>query len=702
MRISNTLFDVPDNFRLHLQIPNTLSTSCAQRYLEQRDKEMHQKAKAQIKECYEKNKLGDPMFKSLTQSMKARLRATVGELYWKKAHDYLEHFFRQKTQKKDENGQPVPTSSSGRSPSQSPALSSSNNPGSSRSASQPSSSRHLTQSQQAAAMKMPLPNSGRSSIGGTNAAASSSAAGASVSSASSAPLTSSEAIAAAKEKADKEQKAKAEKNRRRREAAKKKKEDEAAAALAARKAQTDAGTGIGLPLIAPLNPSAATMLGSTPGATPSTIGTSSISTAVSVASKKDKDSKTKKTLKHSSSISSAGSLKKKAPATKEFCQDMDQLDHAVLIDVKSLPNLLAKEFISDVNLNEEQRKLLYGDNRQQFKVKQITDAAAKLMSSDELGAKLKEKGVPPLVLSVPNMYTGWGAKNVVSTRIAWSKVRLPERENIMIEREKDAAEKAIREKPMGEPGQDKMDTYDPTPITAVSMTTDETQSSAAVEATSTNVKDVPILKLEDDTTNHVWYNEARASQDPALALLSEATELYLKSAIEKAIGNARLRQNLDGVRLWNTLQSYTNPKYAGADCAPPAVIRLGCDVRRQVALAEGNAAKIYQRMEEAISRQNDNFHTDSADLDPNTMILESTSMADLSRKPPLKSAEKNADVEAKRKFEVYGGKHSNEPPLGRVPKQAKVLLQDMAIGSMGNRSATNRARKMDMMATLFS
>ena len=64
---------------------------------------MHQKAKARIKECYEKNKSGDPMFKSLTQSMKARLRNTVGEVYWKKAHDYLEHKYRQKQTRKMAN-----------------------------------------------------------------------------------------------------------------------------------------------------------------------------------------------------------------------------------------------------------------------------------------------------------------------------------------------------------------------------------------------------------------------------------------------------------------------------------------------------------------------------------------------------------------------------------------------------------------------
>jgi len=57
---------------------------------------MHQKAKARIKECYEKNKNGDPAYKSLTQSMRARLRFTVGEKYWKKGHDYLDHFFRQR------------------------------------------------------------------------------------------------------------------------------------------------------------------------------------------------------------------------------------------------------------------------------------------------------------------------------------------------------------------------------------------------------------------------------------------------------------------------------------------------------------------------------------------------------------------------------------------------------------------------------
>jgi hypothetical protein len=86
---------------------------------------MHKKARAEIKQCYDRNKAGDPMFKSLTHSMKARLRATVGDVYWKKAHGYLNHFLRQKAEKKGEDGQPV-QSSSRLASTQEPASSSSN------------------------------------------------------------------------------------------------------------------------------------------------------------------------------------------------------------------------------------------------------------------------------------------------------------------------------------------------------------------------------------------------------------------------------------------------------------------------------------------------------------------------------------------------------------------------------------------------
>jgi len=57
---------------------------------------MHTKAKAVIKECYERNLARDPNYPSLVHSMKTRLRETVGEQYWKKAEDYLNYFLRSK------------------------------------------------------------------------------------------------------------------------------------------------------------------------------------------------------------------------------------------------------------------------------------------------------------------------------------------------------------------------------------------------------------------------------------------------------------------------------------------------------------------------------------------------------------------------------------------------------------------------------
>ena len=69
------------------------------RYLEQRDAEMHARVKQVIKECYDRNKAGDAAYKSLTHVMKPQLRATVGETYWKKAHAYLDHFFKKKHMK---------------------------------------------------------------------------------------------------------------------------------------------------------------------------------------------------------------------------------------------------------------------------------------------------------------------------------------------------------------------------------------------------------------------------------------------------------------------------------------------------------------------------------------------------------------------------------------------------------------------------
>ena len=60
---------------------------------------MHALAKAKIRECHEKNTSGDPQFRSLTTSMKAHLRSTVGEIYRKKAHKHRDHILKQKNKR---------------------------------------------------------------------------------------------------------------------------------------------------------------------------------------------------------------------------------------------------------------------------------------------------------------------------------------------------------------------------------------------------------------------------------------------------------------------------------------------------------------------------------------------------------------------------------------------------------------------------
>ena len=63
------------------------------KYLEQKDKNLHARAKAIIKDCAEKNKAQTPGYESVTESMKHRLRDLVGETYWKKAVSLFVCFF---------------------------------------------------------------------------------------------------------------------------------------------------------------------------------------------------------------------------------------------------------------------------------------------------------------------------------------------------------------------------------------------------------------------------------------------------------------------------------------------------------------------------------------------------------------------------------------------------------------------------------
>ena len=73
-----------------------MSTRVLMKYLESKDAAMHQQAKQVIKVCAERNKQGDPKYASLTSSMREQLRQVVGEQYWRKAEDYLKHFLQTK------------------------------------------------------------------------------------------------------------------------------------------------------------------------------------------------------------------------------------------------------------------------------------------------------------------------------------------------------------------------------------------------------------------------------------------------------------------------------------------------------------------------------------------------------------------------------------------------------------------------------
>jgi hypothetical protein len=209
----------------------------------------------------------------------------------------------------------------------------------------------------------------------------------------------------------------------------------------------------------------------------------------------------------------------------------------------------------------------------------------------------------------------------------------------------------------------------------------------------------------DGTT--AWYNEEVAEQDPVLAAISEAAEMYVTSVLEKAVFCGRQRLQLDGIRIW-----YENARHAdegkGQDGetgdpegpAPPLGLVLGSDVTRQVARAAGNAALTCKRMEEALERQEGVPSRDRV-LDDDTLATAS-SMSEIALRPRLADGAGAADVEAKRLFEIYGGKHAmDETPLGRVPKKARLEVSDFQLGMQLVAGHSRRQRAFPVSASFF-
>mmetsp|Transcript_13661 Transcript_13661/g.20649 ORF Transcript_13661/g.20649 Transcript_13661/m.20649 type:complete len:311 (+) Transcript_13661:2-934(+) len=284
------------------------------------------------------------------------------------------------------------------------------------------------------------------------------------------------------------------------------------------------------------------------------------------------------------------------PPPREYNELTEMIDHAVDYDWTSARMLLGKEYSIDINLDEEQRQLLYGP---------------------EATPRIHHEDMPSF---------GWGKKNVLSVRCAWSKIRLPEQQQ-------------MRQLWQQQP------------------------------------------EMVASNPHYTWLNEEKAEQDKALEMLSKGTEMFLKSLLEGAVQAARQRQNLDGIRIWHQQH---NP-------APPHLsLRLGCDVRRQVALAAGNAARTAQRMEEALGREKRNDFL--VELNNQKTLADASSIEDIARIPKLPDAASAADYAAKRSFEVYGGKGATEPPLGRVTKKARITKDDLDKGRM--KISTNRHRRL--------
>jgi hypothetical protein len=182
---------------------------------------------------------------------------------------------------------------------------------------------------------------------------------------------------------------------------------------------------------------------------------------------------------------------------------------------------------------------------------------------------------------------------------------------------------------------------------------------------------------------HEWFNEEEAEEDDTLALLSEATQYYLRTILQGAMHAASQRLNIDGIRLWHT-QHQAADKGAKQESIPFS-LRLGCDVQRQVALVQGNAAKTCQRMEEALSRSSES----KGDIDYD-VLCNTSSMMELSKIPVISTAAAKAEECAKRSFEIYGGKSSGDPPFGRVPKKAKITLKDLNVCVSNNAFAVKK------------
>ena len=345
----------------------------------------------------------------------------------------------------------------------------------------------------------------------------------------------------------------------------------------------------------------------------------------------------------SSSLLSSVATAPAAPVVHEYHELMEHVDNAFGFDWTVAGSLLGESMYS--TLDEEQKRLLF----------------------DSRVSALDSEKSHPEGISFP--LEGWSQRNVISSRVAWARLRLG--------RNKVASSTPAN--PVVGGG-----LLDIQHIPGKKVITIENASTTA-ESSATTI----------DAASSVWFNEEKAEEDAALAVLSEGAEIYIKSVLEKALHCARQRQNLDGSRLW--YQQFTKP----GEAKPALSLRLGCDVERQLALVAGNAAMTCKRMEEARERQSNVPKRDV--VFSHATLSQATSMSDLALRPKLGHAMQDADLTGKRYFEIYGGKNTkNEPPLGRLAKVAKLEVVDFQTGMAFSPSKRGRRHQAATTSSSFS
>ena len=608
----------------------------------QKDKRMHHQAKIIIKDCAERNKRQEPGYESVTESMKRRLKELVGDHYWKKANDYLIHFIEQK--RRQHAAAAAGGSSSG---------------GGSRSSGGSSSSAQQQQQQQLDAHKRRRlkEQEDRERL----------------------RLQSLEKERLKKEQSSKQRTAVASPLVAIQQEIQEKREQitmQTAKVPTSSKASKSKSAARSTAAAIAANTTAATK--GKGGGTKKAPRRKSAGESSTVTARRGSAAGSKTAAAASATAAAAAAPVKRViveEPPREYKELMELIDHAVDYDWPSVGQLLGAK--SDLKLTEEEHLLLYGDLPEPSAKTKRRTSISKTSGKTPQGQDVSVKIEGQLDKKVNReVRPGWGRSNVLSARSAWARVRLRELK--------------IRKRAAS----------NPSPIVAGGLLSLST-SVARDQQPSTSAAAIPIVDAATSATSATkpeiegyWVNEETAEQDAALSLLSAGCQIYLKGVLQKTIQCARQRQNLDGIRLWH--QQYTFSKGTSTTSSninstplnlskddkskkPPLSLRLGCDVSRQVAQAQGNAAMTVKRMEEALERQT-GIPMRARELNNDT-LQEATSMGDLSWRPLLKEGAEKAEYQAKRSFEVFGGKEAKDPPLGRVPKKAKLQVEDLLMGS---------------------